>query len=118
MMDEYACKQSHATTKKKKKKKNLLYSYVLISKFATCLFRGVQLFFIDMIKKHIHSLKYRWALRFVFVPYWRPIFIHRDVYHKIEALDPEKLNAFRTVREITGEYYLLYGVTSQPNNAN
>lgn len=28
---------------------------------------------------------------------------HRDVYHNIEALDPEKLNVFRTVREITGE---------------
>ncbi|GAA6110348.1 receptor tyrosine-protein kinase erbB-4-like [Tachysurus ichikawai] len=25
-----------------------------------------------------------------------------DVYHNIEALDPEKLNVFRTVREITG----------------
>ncbi|XP_062312987.1 LOW QUALITY PROTEIN: receptor tyrosine-protein kinase erbB-4-like [Osmerus eperlanus] len=28
--------------------------------------------------------------------------IKGDVYHNIEALDPEKLNVFRTVREITG----------------
>lgn len=27
----------------------------------------------------------------------------RDPWHKIPALDPEKLNVFRTVREITGE---------------
>lgn len=26
-----------------------------------------------------------------------------DVYHNIEALDPEKLNVFRTVREVTGK---------------
>lgn len=26
-----------------------------------------------------------------------------DPWHKIPALDPEKLNVFRTVREITGE---------------
>uniref|UniRef100_W5LI31 Receptor protein-tyrosine kinase n=1 Tax=Astyanax mexicanus TaxID=7994 RepID=W5LI31_ASTMX len=29
--------------------------------------------------------------------------IKGDVYHNIEALDPEKLNVFRTVREITGK---------------
>lgn len=33
----------------------------------------------------------------------RSVFTGRDVYHNIEPLDPEKLNVFRTVREITGE---------------
>jgi hypothetical protein len=31
------------------------------------------------------------------------LFSPRDPWHKIPALDPEKLNVFRTVREITGE---------------
>lgn len=39
----------------------------------------------------------------VFVVFWSLFFIHRDVYHNIEALDPEKLSVFRTVREITGK---------------
>lgn len=30
--------------------------------------------------------------------------LRRDPWHKIPALDPEKLNVFRTVREITGEW--------------
>lgn len=30
--------------------------------------------------------------------------LSRDPWHKIPALDPEKLNVFRTVREITGEW--------------
>uniref|UniRef100_A0A665XDH1 Receptor protein-tyrosine kinase n=1 Tax=Echeneis naucrates TaxID=173247 RepID=A0A665XDH1_ECHNA len=34
--------------------------------------------------------------------------IKGDVYHNIEALDPEKLNVFRTVREITGEKHCLW----------
>lgn len=34
------------------------------------------------------------------------LLVHRDVYHNIEALDPEKLNVFRTVREITGGYII------------
>ncbi|XP_016895458.1 receptor tyrosine-protein kinase erbB-4 isoform X1 [Cynoglossus semilaevis] len=38
--------------------------------------------------------------------------IKGDVYHHIEALDPEKLNVFRTVREITG--YL--NIQSWPDN--
>ncbi|KAM9709890.1 receptor tyrosine-protein kinase erbB-4 isoform 2-T2 [Menidia menidia] len=38
--------------------------------------------------------------------------IKGDVYHNIEALDPEKLNVFRTVREITG--YL--NIQSWPDN--
>uniref|UniRef100_A0A8C7H0T4 Receptor protein-tyrosine kinase n=1 Tax=Oncorhynchus kisutch TaxID=8019 RepID=A0A8C7H0T4_ONCKI len=38
--------------------------------------------------------------------------IKGDVYHNIEALDPEKLNVFRTVREITG--YL--NIQSWPEN--
>lgn len=37
-----------------------------------------------------------------------PMTLHRDVYHNIEALDPEKLNVFRTVREITGEFDYSY----------
>ncbi|XP_068590086.1 receptor tyrosine-protein kinase erbB-4-like [Cebidichthys violaceus] len=36
--------------------------------------------------------------------------IKGDVYHNIEALDPEKLNVFRTVREITGEEYHLHSI--------
>lgn len=28
----------------------------------------------------------------------------RDPYNAIEAIDPEKLNVFRTVREITGNF--------------
>lgn len=31
------------------------------------------------------------------------------MYHGIEALDPEKLGVFRTVREITGEQEILAG---------
>ncbi|XP_051786258.1 LOW QUALITY PROTEIN: receptor tyrosine-protein kinase erbB-4-like [Erpetoichthys calabaricus] len=38
--------------------------------------------------------------------------IEGDAYHNIEALDPEKLNVFRTVREITG--YL--NIQSWPKN--
>uniref|UniRef100_A0A1A8FXQ1 Receptor protein-tyrosine kinase n=2 Tax=Nothobranchius korthausae TaxID=1143690 RepID=A0A1A8FXQ1_9TELE len=38
--------------------------------------------------------------------------IKGDVYHNIEALDPEKLNVFRTIREITG--YL--NIQSWPDN--
>ncbi|XP_036065517.1 receptor tyrosine-protein kinase erbB-4 [Oryzias melastigma] len=38
--------------------------------------------------------------------------IKGDVYHNIEALDPEKLNVFRSVREITG--YL--NIQSWPDN--
>uniref|UniRef100_A0A8C5F8R4 Receptor protein-tyrosine kinase n=1 Tax=Gadus morhua TaxID=8049 RepID=A0A8C5F8R4_GADMO len=38
--------------------------------------------------------------------------IKGDVYHKIEALDPEKLNVFRTVREITG----FLNIQSWPDN--
>ncbi|XP_074515716.1 receptor tyrosine-protein kinase erbB-4 isoform X2 [Sebastes fasciatus] len=38
--------------------------------------------------------------------------IKGDVYHNVEALDPEKLNVFRTVREITG--YL--NIQSWPDN--
>ncbi|XP_037378034.1 receptor tyrosine-protein kinase erbB-4-like [Talpa occidentalis] len=30
--------------------------------------------------------------------------IHGDPYNAIEAIDPEKLNVFRTVREITGNF--------------
>lgn len=30
-------------------------------------------------------------------------FCYRDMYHGIGALDPERLNVFRTVKEITGE---------------
>uniref|UniRef100_A0A8C3GCH7 Receptor protein-tyrosine kinase n=1 Tax=Cyclopterus lumpus TaxID=8103 RepID=A0A8C3GCH7_CYCLU len=38
--------------------------------------------------------------------------IKGDVYHNIEALDPEKLNVFRTVREITG----FLNIQSWPDN--
>ncbi|XP_060733098.1 receptor tyrosine-protein kinase erbB-4-like isoform X1 [Tachysurus vachellii] len=38
--------------------------------------------------------------------------IKGDVYHNIEALDPEKLNVFRTVREITG----FLNIQSWPEN--
>ncbi|KAG5833622.1 hypothetical protein ANANG_G00277840 [Anguilla anguilla] len=38
--------------------------------------------------------------------------IKGDVYHGIEALDPEKLNVFRTVREITG----FLNIQSWPEN--
>ncbi|KAG7503664.1 receptor tyrosine-protein kinase erbB-4-like [Solea senegalensis] len=38
--------------------------------------------------------------------------IKGDVYHNIEALDPEKLNIFRTVREITG----FLNIQSWPDN--
>ncbi|XP_062862524.1 receptor tyrosine-protein kinase erbB-4-like isoform X2 [Trichomycterus rosablanca] len=38
--------------------------------------------------------------------------IKGDVYHDIEALDPEKLNVFRTVREITG----FLNIQSWPEN--
>nr|XP_005995659.1 PREDICTED: receptor tyrosine-protein kinase erbB-4 isoform X1 [Latimeria chalumnae] len=38
--------------------------------------------------------------------------IEGDVYHNIEALDPEKLNVFRTVREITG----FLNIQSWPKN--
>lgn len=31
------------------------------------------------------------------------VFEIRDMYHGIGPLDPERLNVFRTVREITGE---------------
>lgn len=32
---------------------------------------------------------------------------HRDMYHGIGPMDPERLNVFRTVREITGKATLL-----------
>uniref|UniRef100_A0A8C6T4S1 Receptor protein-tyrosine kinase n=1 Tax=Neogobius melanostomus TaxID=47308 RepID=A0A8C6T4S1_9GOBI len=38
--------------------------------------------------------------------------IKGDVYHNIEALDPEKLNVFRTVREVTG----FLNIQSWPDN--
>ncbi|KAM3861719.1 receptor tyrosine-protein kinase erbB-4 isoform 1-T1 [Diretmus argenteus] len=38
--------------------------------------------------------------------------IKGDIYHNIEALDPEKLNVFRTVREITG----FLNIQSWPDN--
>nr|XP_023855877.1 receptor tyrosine-protein kinase erbB-4-like [Salvelinus alpinus] len=41
-----------------------------------------------------------------------PTLLTRDVYHNIEALDPEKLNVFRTVREITG----FLNIQSWPEN--
>lgn len=63
-------------------------------------------FSIGLIKKHVHHRKHQYVtyvlLRLLF---WSPVFIDRDVYHNIEPLDPEKLNVFRTVREITGERY-------------
>lgn len=31
------------------------------------------------------------------------LFYNRDMFHGIRALDPDRLNVFRTVREITGE---------------
>lgn len=43
------------------------------------------------------------------------LFTGRDVYHNIEPLDPEKLNVFRTVREITGEQPP--GMQMQPNTS-
>ncbi|KAJ8352712.1 hypothetical protein SKAU_G00241880 [Synaphobranchus kaupii] len=41
-----------------------------------------------------------------------PVGCEIDVYHGIEALDPEKLNVFRTVREITG----FLNIQSWPEN--
>lgn len=49
---------------------------------------------------------FRWWRRAECLPlltFWSTLFIYRDAYHNIEALDPEKLNVFRTVREVTGE---------------
>ncbi len=38
------------------------------------------------------------------IPYTHEVFavLNRDMYHGIGALDPERLNVFQTVREITG----------------
>lgn len=41
-------------------------------------------------------------LNMLWLTFSSPLVFCRDVYHNIEALDPEKLNVFRTVREITG----------------
>lgn len=48
---------------------------------------------------------------YIFIPlfnfesdYFSPGFF-RDPYNAIEAIDPEKLNVFRTVREITGNFF-------------
>lgn len=55
---------------------------------------------------NVHVYTFRWWRRADFLSrltVWKALVIYRDVYHNIEALDPEKLNVFRTVREVTGE---------------
>lgn len=81
-----------------------------IDKFLNCTkINGNLVFLITGIKGwelEMSSFAVRWWRRAECLPwltFWSALVISRDVYHSIEALDPEKLNVFRTVREVTGE---------------